>query len=88
MIGRPACVCIKCLGEEIEEEELEGAEEQVVEKEQEFNLKEFLMSFSSPRVLQVYALVLNGYKTNDVHTNHCTVKMLHRVALQVRDVFV
>lgn len=70
-------------GEEIENEEMDGVEE-VVEKEQELNFKDFISSFASPRILPVYTLLLSLYKTNDLQTNHCVIKMLHRIAVQVR----
>lgn len=71
-------------GEEIEEEEMDGVQEEEVTSEEQFEMKVFLMSFSSPRVIQVYGLLLTLWKTNDIHTNHCIVKMLHRITVQVR----
>ena len=70
-------------GEEIEEEEMEGLQEEVVTSEEQFEMKAFVMSFSSPRIIQVYGLLLTLWKTNDIHTNHCIVKMLHRITVQV-----
>ena len=71
-------------GEEIVEEEMEGVEEEEVTHEQEFDFKQFLRTFSSPKVIRVYALLLTLYKTNEVAINHCIVKMLHRIAVQVQ----
>ena len=63
---------------------MEGMEV-TVEKEQEFDFKQFLTLFSSPKVVQVYGLLIAQYANNDVHTNHCVIKMLHRIAVQVGD---
>ena len=65
------------------EEEIEEAEEREVTKEHEFDFKQFLRTFSSPKVVKVYSLLLTLYRTNEVYTNHCIVKMLHRIAVQV-----
>ncbi|KAF6034912.1 TIMELESS [Bugula neritina] len=69
-------------GDEVLEEEMEGVEEQEVTQELEFDFRKFLMTFSSPKVVQVYTLLLTLYRNNDGHTNHCIVKMLHRIAVQ------
>lgn len=66
----------------MEEEEIGGVyEENATETEFEFN--KFTMAFASPRVIQAYGLLLTLYKTNTVHTNHCIIKMLHRLTVAV-----
>ena len=37
-------------------------------------------SFANSTVLRAYLLLLRSYKQNSAHTNHCVVKMLHRLA--------
>lgn len=37
-------------------------------------------SFANATVLRAYLLLLRSYKQNGAHTNHCVVKMLHRLA--------
>lgn len=37
-------------------------------------------SFASSAVIRAYALLLRSYRRNSAHTNHCIVKMLHRLA--------
>ncbi|XP_070266079.1 protein timeless homolog [Myotis yumanensis] len=62
--------------EEEEEEELQAV--QVSEKE--FNFLDYLKRFASSTVVRAYVLLLRSYKQNSAHTNHCIVKMLHRLA--------
>ena len=37
-------------------------------------------SFANSTVLRAYLLLLQSYEQNSAHTNHCVVKMLHRLA--------
>nr|XP_006629380.1 PREDICTED: protein timeless homolog [Lepisosteus oculatus] len=67
-------------GEGEEEEELES----VRVSETEFNFLDFLKRFASPSVLQPYLLLLRSYARNSPHTNHCVVRMLHRVAVDLK----
>ncbi|MBN3317805.1 TIM protein, partial [Atractosteus spatula] len=67
-------------GEGDEEEELES----VRVSETEFNFLDFLKRFASPSVLQPYLLLLRSYARNSPHTNHCVVRMLHRVAVDLK----
>ncbi|XP_072828720.1 protein timeless homolog isoform X1 [Vicugna pacos] len=75
--------------EEEEEEEEEDEEElQVVQvSEKEFNFLDYLkrcgprgLSFANSTVVRAYVLLLRSYQQNSAHTNHCVVKMLHRLA--------
>lgn len=64
-----------------EEEEEEEEELQVVQvSEKEFNFLDYLKRFASSTVIRAYVLLLRSYQQNSVHTNHCIVKMLHRLA--------
>lgn len=69
-------------GEEEEEEEEEKEEElQVVQvSEKEFNFLDYLKRFACSAVVRAYVLLLRSYQQNSAHTNHCVVKMLHRLA--------
>ncbi|XP_074082471.1 protein timeless homolog isoform X2 [Macrotis lagotis] len=62
--------------EEEEEEELQAV--QVLEKE--FNFLDYLRRFACSAVVKAYVLLLQNYQKNSPHTNHCVVKMLHRLA--------
>ena len=68
----------------IEKEELgeEEYEEEYIEysSEREFNFKEFTMRFAVKSVIQTYSLVLANYEKNNDYTNHCVIKMFHRIA--------
>lgn len=37
-------------------------------------------SFANSTVVRAYVLLLRSYQQNSMHTNHCVVKMLHRLA--------
>ncbi|XP_061471174.1 protein timeless homolog isoform X2 [Rhineura floridana] len=62
--------------EEVVEEEL--ASVQVSEKE--FTFLDYVKRFASANIVKAYVLLLKNYQQNSTHTNHCVVKMLHRVA--------
>ena len=68
----------------VEKEELgeEEYEEEYIEysSEREFNFKEFTMRFAVKSVIQTYSLVLANYEKNSDYTNHCVIKMFHRIA--------
>ncbi|XP_055252111.1 protein timeless homolog isoform X2 [Moschus berezovskii] len=66
--------------EEDEEEEEEEELEVVQVSEREFNFLDYLKRFANSTVLRAYLLLLRSYKQNSAHTNHCVVKMLHRLA--------
>ncbi|XP_015285196.1 PREDICTED: protein timeless homolog [Gekko japonicus] len=62
--------------EEIAEEEL--ASVRVSEKE--FSFLDYVKRFASANVVKAYILLFKNYQQNSTHTNHCVVKMLHRIA--------
>lgn len=66
--------------EDSDEEEEEEVVEQYVSKEQEFDYKQFLGRFTVKSVCSAYGNLLQNYKANSAHTNHCIVKMFHRIA--------
>ncbi|CAN9512282.1 unnamed protein product [Ophioblennius macclurei] len=65
---------------ELEEEELES----VQVSEAEFNFLDFIKRFASPGIVRPYLLLLKFYSKNTPHTNHCIVRMLHRVAVDLK----
>ncbi|KAM4882847.1 protein timeless homolog isoform 1-T2 [Thomomys bottae] len=69
------------IGEEDEEDEEDEEELQVVQvSEKEFNFLDYLKRFACSTVVRAYVLLLRSYQQNSSHTNHCVVKMLHRLA--------
>ncbi|KAK3595063.1 hypothetical protein CHS0354_043159 [Potamilus streckersoni] len=71
--------------EEVEQEEDEQEEVAEVEKaEQEFDFKDFVMKFARPEILKPYVILLGDVKKNSTHTNHCIVKMMHRIAVDFK----
>ncbi|XP_006859499.1 PREDICTED: protein timeless homolog [Chrysochloris asiatica] len=67
--------------EEEEEDEEEEEELQAVQvSEREFNFLDYLRRFACSTVVRAYVVLLRSYKQNRAHTNHCVVKMLHRLA--------
>ncbi|CAJ1051754.1 protein timeless homolog [Xyrichtys novacula] len=67
-------------GAELEEEEL--ATIQISEKE--FNFLDFIKRFASSNIVRPYFLLLKTYSKNSPHTNHCIVRMLHRLAVDLK----
>ncbi|XP_032068262.1 protein timeless homolog [Thamnophis elegans] len=66
--------------EEVAEEEL--APVQVSEKE--FSFLDYVKRFASANVVKAYILLFRNYQQNSPHTNHCVVKMLHRIAYDLK----
>ncbi|XP_013916169.1 PREDICTED: protein timeless homolog [Thamnophis sirtalis] len=66
--------------EEVAEEEL--APVQVSEKE--FSFLDYVKRFASANVVKAYVLLFRNYRQNSPHTNHCVVKMLHRIAYDLK----
>uniref|UniRef100_A0A3P9L7Q8 Timeless circadian regulator n=1 Tax=Oryzias latipes TaxID=8090 RepID=A0A3P9L7Q8_ORYLA len=67
-------------GIEFEEEELES----IQVSETEFNFKDFIKKFANPSIVRPYILMLRTYSKNTPHTNHCVVRMLHRLAVDLK----
>lgn len=83
-LPRPTTEPSMDLVEEELEDEIEEEERTAIEcAEQEFNFKEFLAKFGKPEILKAYVLLLADYEKNSVHTNHCVIKMLHRLSVEL-----
>uniref|UniRef100_A0A673BF00 Timeless circadian clock n=1 Tax=Sphaeramia orbicularis TaxID=375764 RepID=A0A673BF00_9TELE len=65
---------------EFEEEELESI--QISEKE--FKFQDFIKKFANPTVVRPYLLLMKTYSKNTPHTNHCIVRMLHRLGVDLK----
>ncbi|KAI8424376.1 hypothetical protein MSG28_002902 [Choristoneura fumiferana] len=65
---------------EDEEDEEEGDERSATIVETDFDFKDFVQRFCSPKIVSACASLLEGYEQNLPHTNHCITKMLHRIA--------
>ncbi|KAK7070397.1 hypothetical protein SK128_017324 [Halocaridina rubra] len=63
--------------EEVDEEESENYEDI---REEDFDFTSFVRRFAHTRVMQAYARLFQSYSTNSAHTNHCILKMFHRIA--------
>ncbi|KAK3745597.1 hypothetical protein QZH41_005839 [Actinostola sp. cb2023] len=63
-----------------EEEELEA----IITRETEFDFQGFLNKLASPTILQPYCWLLQFYQENTSKTNHYIVKMLHRIAVDLK----
>ncbi|KAK6175117.1 hypothetical protein SNE40_013642 [Patella caerulea] len=64
---------------EVEEEEMEFTEK----SEQQFDFKQYMNTFAKSSILKSYGLLLADYKTNTTHTNHCIIKMFHRISVDL-----
>ncbi|XP_006741087.1 protein timeless homolog [Leptonychotes weddellii] len=75
-------------GAEEEEEEDEDEEEEELQavqvSEKEFNFLDYLKRFASSAVVRACVLLLRSYRQNSAHTNRCVVKLLHRLAHDLR----
>ena len=79
----PAVVLTEMVEEEVDEEE-EEEEPQYRNVEREFHLAHFLKTLGSPVIIQPYCYLLSHYKSNNSSTNHAVMKMLHRVAVDLK----
>ncbi|KAM5179479.1 protein timeless homolog [Mantella aurantiaca] len=70
--------------EEEVEEEIEEELTSVQVSEKEFNFLDYMKRFGSSSVVKTYVLMLKTYQQNSSHTNHCVVKMLHRIAYDLK----
>ncbi|XP_053230673.1 protein timeless homolog isoform X2 [Podarcis raffonei] len=71
--------------EALEEEEV--AEEELASvnvSEKEFSFLDYMKRFASASVVKAYVLLFKNYQQNSAHTNHCVVKMLHRIACDLK----
>ncbi|XP_044277891.1 protein timeless homolog isoform X2 [Varanus komodoensis] len=66
--------------EEVAEEELAS----VQTSEREFNFLDYAKQFARANVVKAYLLLFKSYAQNSSHTNHCVVKMLHRIAYDLK----
>lgn len=66
--------------EEVEEEELTS----VQVSEREFSFLDYMKRFANASVVKTYVILLKSYRHNSVHTNHCVVKMLHRISYDLK----
>ena len=67
-------------GEENEEDE--EARTRTVERE--FHMKTFFFNLVAPPMMKPYAMQLKHFKQNTPFTNHAIVKMMHRVAVDMK----
>lgn len=44
----------------------------------------FLLRFANPGIVRPYLFMLRTYSKNTPHTNHCVVRMLHRLAVDLK----
>jgi hypothetical protein len=69
---------------EAEEERLRKEKEEEEEEEtfleHEFHFDSYLKKFFTNTIIQVYLRILEQYKYNDLHINHCVIKLLHRLS--------
>ncbi|KAF6207218.1 hypothetical protein GE061_018458 [Apolygus lucorum] len=65
-----------------DEEEEEDHYPQILE--QNFEVIDFLKRFASPKVVKICNTLLSSYDTNSETTNHCIVRMLHRIAWECK----
>ncbi|XP_068209920.1 protein timeless homolog [Palaemon carinicauda] len=64
--------------EDDEEDEEEEAEMEV--REEDFDFQSFIRRFAHTKVMQAYAQLFQQYAKNNANTNHCILRMFHRIA--------
>jgi len=67
-----------------DEEEEESSRLHQTGREVEFDYQDYVKKFADANIIRSYATLLRSYETNGQHLNHCIVKMLHRVAYQLK----
>lgn len=70
-------------GEEVEEEEEED-QPSVSVREAAFAIEDTVKKYAHPSVLRAYRLILKNYRANSVLTNHSIVRMLYRIAVDLK----
>ncbi|XP_067015492.2 protein timeless homolog [Anabrus simplex] len=70
--------------EEDEEEEEEARAARIAVSEQTFQFMDFVRRFVHYRVIQSCGLMLRQFEQNALHTNHCALKLLHRIAFDCK----
>ncbi|XP_056590423.1 protein timeless homolog isoform X2 [Triplophysa dalaica] len=81
-LPRPVDSALEDDGIDLEEEEDEL--ESVTVSESEFNFLDFSKRFANPNVVRPYFILLRSYSQNSAHTNHCIIRMLHRLAVDLK----
>ncbi|OWR52896.1 timeout [Danaus plexippus plexippus] len=64
--------------EDEDEEDEEQGSAAIVETD--FDFQDFVLRFCHPKIVSACVCLLERYDKNRSHTNHCIVKMLHRIA--------
>ncbi|KAI7789810.1 protein timeless-like protein, partial [Triplophysa rosa] len=79
-LPRPVDSALEDDGIDLEEEdELES----VTVSESEFSFLDFIKRFANPNVVRPYFILLRSYSQNSAPTNHCIIRMLHRLAVDL-----
>lgn len=81
-LPRPVDCALEDDGIDMEEEEDEL--ESVTVSETEFNFLDFIKRFANPNIVRPYFILLRSYSQNSTHTNHCIIRMLHRLAVDLK----
>ncbi|CAF0726888.1 unnamed protein product [Didymodactylos carnosus] len=67
--------------EQHDEEGIKEEETDIVEREEEFDIKRFIMCFAHSNVLCSYIDILKSYSTNSLYLNHCIIRMFYRISI-------
>ncbi|CAL4069323.1 unnamed protein product, partial [Meganyctiphanes norvegica] len=62
-----------------DDDEEDEEEEQYEERESELKVDEFIRRFANIKVMMAYSKLLKQYEKNSKFTNHCILKMYHRI---------
>ena len=70
--------------EEVEDEENDIQDNSASVQEKNFCLDDTIRRYANPNVIRSYRILLKYYKTNNTATNHAIVRMLYRIAVNLK----
>nr|AUI80375.1 timeless 2 [Euphausia superba] len=67
-----------------DDEDEEDEEDQYEDRETELKIDEFIRRFANIKVMMAYSKLLDQYEKNSKFTNHCIMKMCHRIGFDAK----
>ncbi|XP_066149968.1 protein timeless homolog isoform X2 [Euwallacea fornicatus] len=67
-----------------ENEDDEEEDEELKYNESSFKFEDFAKRLPNPKIVKACSLALRNFESNSTHSNHCIVKLLHRIAFDCK----
>ncbi|KAG5899963.1 hypothetical protein JTB14_034534 [Gonioctena quinquepunctata] len=83
-LGNELVVAVEQDSEEDSESDEEEEEEGQRYAETDFKFEDFMKRLPHPKIVKACALALRSFETNSISTNHCILKLLHRIAFDCK----